>query len=38
MKADEKAAKYINSPESEIYHKSDILYGLLFCPSGYFKK
>ncbi len=28
MRTDKKVAKYINSPESEIYHKSDILYGL----------
>ncbi|MFP4621664.1 MAG: DNA primase [Bacteroidales bacterium] len=28
MKKDEKTAKYINSPESEIYHKSNILYGI----------
>ncbi len=26
--ADKKAAKYLNSPESEIYHKSKILYGI----------
>ena len=26
-----KAAKYVNSPESEIYHKSDHLYGLYFA-------
>ena len=25
---DKKAAKYLNSPESEIYHKSKVLYGL----------
>ncbi len=25
---DKKAAKYLNSPESEVYHKSHILYGL----------
>ena len=25
---DKKAAKYINSPESEVYHKSNILYGI----------
>lgn len=25
---DKKAAKYVNSPESEIYHKSKVLYGL----------
>ena len=28
LKADPKSAKYINSPESEIYHKSRILYGI----------
>ncbi|RAK69889.1 DNA primase [Hymenobacter edaphi] len=29
LRRDEKAgAKYLNSPESEIYHKSDVLYGL----------
>lgn len=28
LKADPKSAKYINSPESEIYHKSKILYGI----------
>ena len=28
LTADKKAAKYLNSPESEIYHKSKILYGI----------
>src|SRR5450759_4948825 len=28
LKADPKSAKYLNSPESEIYHKSRILYGV----------
>ncbi|MDX9947963.1 MAG: DNA primase [Bacteroidales bacterium] len=28
LKADAKSAKYLNSPESEIYHKSRILYGI----------
>ena len=28
LKKDEKAAKYLNSPESEIYHKSNLLYGM----------
>ncbi|MDR2927556.1 MAG: DNA primase [Cytophagaceae bacterium] len=28
MKSDAKTAKYLNSPESEIYHKSRILYGI----------
>jgi DNA primase len=37
MRADEKTAKYINSPESEIYHKSDILYGLYFARQAVLK-
>lgn len=28
LKEEEKSAKYLNSPESEIYHKSRILYGI----------
>ncbi|SDX58475.1 DNA primase [Hymenobacter psychrophilus] len=28
LKPHDKTAKYLNSPESEIYHKSDVLYGL----------
>ncbi|MAQ74949.1 MAG: DNA primase [Aquimarina sp.] len=28
---DKKAAKYLNSPESEIYHKSKVLYGIYFA-------
>lgn len=28
LKEDPKAAKYLNSPESEIYHKSKVLYGI----------
>ena len=28
LKDDPKAAKYLNSPESEIYHKSRVLYGI----------
>ena len=28
LKSDARAAKYLNSPESEIYHKSRILYGI----------
>ncbi|NBC57176.1 MAG: DNA primase, partial [Bacteroidetes bacterium] len=30
---DKKAAKYLNSPESEIYHKSKVLYGLYQAKS-----
>ena len=28
LRKDAKAPKYINSPETEIYHKSDVLYGM----------
>jgi DNA primase len=28
LKTDRKTAKYLNSPESEIYHKSKVLYGI----------
>jgi DNA primase len=28
---DKKAAKYLNSPESEIYHKSNVLYGIFYA-------
>ncbi len=31
LKTDPKAAKYLNSPESEIYHKSSSLYGIYFA-------
>lgn len=31
LKSDAKAAKYLNSPESDIYHKSKVLYGLYFA-------
>ena len=31
LASDSKTAKYINSPESEIYHKSDVLYGAYFA-------
>jgi len=30
LKKDEKTAKYVNSPESEVYHKSNELYGIYF--------
>ncbi|WP_026464141.1 DNA primase [Adhaeribacter aquaticus] len=28
LKSNDKTPKYVNSPESDIYHKSDVLYGL----------
>lgn len=31
LKKDVKAAKYLNSPESDIYHKSKVLYGMFFA-------
>lgn len=34
LKTDPKAAKYLNSPESEIYHKSKVLYGLYFAKNA----
>jgi DNA primase len=37
MKTENKIAKYINSPESEVYHKSDILYGLFFARGSILK-
>jgi DNA primase len=37
MRSDEKTAKYLNSPESDIYHKSDILYGLYFARQSILK-
>lgn len=33
LKKDAKVAKYLNSPESEIYHKSKILYGIFQAKS-----
>ncbi|SMO59660.1 DNA primase [Solitalea koreensis] len=33
LKTDVKAAKYVNSPESLIYHKSETLYGIYFAKS-----
>ena len=33
-----KAAKYVNAPESEIYHKSDHLYGLYFAKQAIMQK
>lgn len=38
IKKDEKAAKYINSPESELYTKGDNLYGLYFAKKTIISK
>ncbi len=35
---DKKAAKYLNSPESEIYHKSKVLYGLYYAKQSIAKE
>ena len=34
LRTDKKTAKYVNSPESEIYHKSNILYGLYYAKKA----
>jgi DNA primase len=34
LKTEKSVAKYVNSPESEIYHKSDVLYGLNFAKKA----
>ena len=34
LKKDDKMAKYVNSPESEIYHKSSELYGIYFAKQA----
>ncbi len=34
MTSDKKSAKYLNSPESEIYHKSRTLYGIYFAKKS----
>jgi DNA primase len=38
LKKEEKSAKYLNSPESDIYHKSHILYGIFFAKQDIIKK
>lgn len=35
---DKKAAKYLNSPESEIYHKSNVLYGIHYAKQSIAKE
>ncbi|MAU72459.1 MAG: DNA primase [Pseudozobellia sp.] len=38
LKNDKKAAKYQNSPESEIYHKSKVLYGIYYAKQAIAKE
>ena len=38
LKADKKAAKYLNSPESEVYHKSKVLYGIYHAKQSIAKE
>lgn len=35
---DKKAAKYLNSPESEIYHKGQVLYGIYYAKQSIAKE
>jgi len=35
---DKKAAKYLNSPESEVYHKSKVLYGIYLAKQAIVKE
>ncbi|MBN4071149.1 DNA primase [Crocinitomix catalasitica] len=37
LKSDKKVAKYFNSPETELYNKSKILYGLYFAKNSIIK-
>ena len=38
MTNDKKMAKYVNSPESEVYHKSNVLYGIYQAKSEIVKR
>ncbi len=38
LTSDKKAAKYVNSPESEIYHKSKVLYGIYYAKQAIAKE
>lgn len=38
LKKDDKMAKYVNSPESEIYHKGNELYGIFFAKNAIVKQ
>ncbi len=38
LRSDKKTAKYINSPESEVYNKSKVLYGIYFAKNAIVKQ
>lgn len=38
LKTEKSVPKYVNSPESDIYHKSDVLYGLNFAKKSIMEK
>lgn len=38
LKKDDKMAKYVNSPESDIYHKGSELYGIFFAKNAIVKQ
>ncbi|MFL5764598.1 MAG: DNA primase [Bacteroidia bacterium] len=38
LRSDKNIAKYVNSPETEIYHKSDVLYGLYHAKNAIAKE
>lgn len=38
LKTDGKIAKYLNSPESEVYHKSRVLYGIYYAKRSIVKE
>jgi len=38
LRSDKKVAKYINSPETDVYHKSNIVYGIYQAKSEIIKK
>lgn len=37
LRSDKKIAKYLNSPESDVYHKSRVLYGIYFAKKSIIK-
>jgi len=38
LKSEERKAKYVNSPESDIYSKSQVLYGIYYAKNAIIKK